>query len=111
MRMNRKILSDQDEQEDTVRSRPISIKNKVKINVKFSLELATKAQRRSRGIALLFKPGARWGWVVNATPLPLDSRKRPGTHCTGGWVSPRDDLDGCGKSRPPLGSIPGHSSP
>jgi hypothetical protein len=29
------------------------------------------------------------GWVVNATPRPLYPRERPGTHCTGGWVSPR----------------------
>jgi hypothetical protein len=30
-----------------------------------------KAQRGSRGISLLFDLGARWGWVVNATPRPL----------------------------------------
>jgi len=29
--------------------------------------------------------------------------KRPGTHCIGGWVGPRADLNGCGKSRPPTG--------
>jgi hypothetical protein len=38
-------------------------------------------------------------------------RERPGTHCTGCWVSPRAGLDGCGKSRPHLDSIPGPSSP
>jgi len=38
--------------------------------------------------------------MVNATPLPLYPRKRPGTHCIGGWVGPRAGLDGCGKSRP-----------
>jgi len=32
--------------------------------------------------------------------------KRPGTHCIGGWVGPRADLDGCGKSRPPPGFDP-----
>ena len=26
-------------------------------------------------------------------------QEKPGTHCTGGWVSPRASLDGCGKSR------------
>jgi hypothetical protein len=32
----------------------------------------------------------------------LYSRERPSTHCTGGWVGPRADLDRCGKScRPP----------
>jgi hypothetical protein len=30
--------------------------------------------------------------------LPLE---RPGTHCTGGWVGPRADLERCGKSTPP----------
>jgi hypothetical protein len=40
-------------------------------------------------IALLFlNPGARWGWVVNATPRPLYPRERPGSHCIGGWVGP-----------------------
>ena len=46
------------------------------------------------------------GWVVNATPRPLDPRERPGTHCTGGWVGHRTDLDGCGKSRPRTGFDP-----
>jgi hypothetical protein len=44
------------------------------------------------------------GWGVNATPRPLyPPGKRTGTHCTGGWVGPRTDLDGCGKSRPTPG--------
>jgi hypothetical protein len=33
-------------------------------------------------------------------PAALSSGKRPGTHCTGGWVGPRAGLDGCDKSRP-----------
>ena len=40
----------------------------------------------------------------------LSLGKRPGTHCIGGWVGPRAGLDGCGKSRPHLDSIPGLSS-
>jgi hypothetical protein len=36
---------------------------KVKVKVKFTLEQATKAQRESRGIALLFNLGAGRGWV------------------------------------------------
>src|SRR5215468_3717085 len=45
-----------------------------------------------RGIALSFHDlGARRGWVVSTTPRPLYPRKRPGTHCTGGWVGPRKD--------------------
>ena len=40
--------------------------------VKVTLEQATKAQRGSKGTALsFFNLGARWGWVVNATPRPL----------------------------------------
>ena len=74
---------------------------KKKIKVKFSLEQAMKAQRGSTGITLLFPNlGARWGWVVNATPRPLYTRERPGTPCTGGRVGPGAGLDGCRKSRP-----------
>ena len=54
--------------------------------------------------------GAIWGWVVKATPRPLYSRERSGTHFVGGWVGPRDGLDGCGKSGPHWDSIPGPSS-
>ena len=46
------------------------------------------------------------GWVVNATPRPLYPRERPGTHCIGGWVSPRAGLEGFGKSRPQPGFHP-----
>ena len=45
-----------------------------------------------------FNIGARWEWVVDAT-----HRETHGTHYTGGWVGPKTGLDGCGKSRPPLG--------
>ena len=38
------------------------------------------------------------GWVIITTPLPLSPREWSGNHCTGGWVGPRADLDGCGKS-------------
>ena len=51
-------------------------------------------------------PALRWGWVVSTTLRPLYPRERPGTHYTGGWVSPRAGLAGCGKSRPPPGSDP-----
>jgi len=37
--------------------------------------------------------------------------ERPGTHCIGGWVSPRAGLDRCGKLRPHRDSIPGPPSP
>ena len=58
-----------------------------------------------------FNLSARWGWVVNATPRPLYPRERPGTHCIGGWVGPRADLDGYGKSRPPPGIDPRNVQP
>jgi hypothetical protein len=70
-----------------------------------------KTHSWSRSIAVLFPYlGARRGWVVNATPWPLYSQKRPGTHCIGGWVSPRVGLDGCEKSRCDRDSIPGPPS-
>ena len=31
-------------------------------------------------------------------PAALHPGKKPGTLCTGGWVSPRAGLDGCGKN-------------
>jgi hypothetical protein len=44
--------------------------------------------------------------VVNATLQPLYPREMPGTHCIGGLVGPRADLDGLGKFRPPPGFAP-----
>jgi hypothetical protein len=35
----------------------------------------------------------RWVRVVSATPRPLYSLERPGTHSIGGWVGPRAGLD------------------
>jgi hypothetical protein len=37
-------------------------------------------------------------WVVKATPRPIYPWERPGNHCIGGWVCPREGLDGCGVS-------------
>jgi len=51
------------------------------------------------------------GWVVNATPWPLDPRERPCTHCVGGWVGLRTGLDGCGKFRPQPGFDPRTDQP
>jgi hypothetical protein len=50
----------------------------------------------------------RSGWTTLPALLP---RKRADTHCTGSWVGPRAGLDGCGKSRPPLGSDPRNVQP
>ena len=66
--------------------------------MKFTLEQAMKAERGSGSITLLFlNLGARWGWVVNATPRSLYPREWPGTLCTGGWVVPRAGPDECEK--------------
>jgi hypothetical protein len=45
--------------------------------------------------------------VVNSTPRTLyRPGKRPGTHCTEGWVDLGAGLDGCGKSRTTPGFDP-----
>jgi hypothetical protein len=36
---------------------------------------------------------------VNVIPRPLYALKWPGSHCIGGWVGPRADLDKCEKYR------------
>jgi hypothetical protein len=82
------------------------------VKVKFTLEQAIKAHEGSRGIALFFNHGTKWGVGGQHHALAtLHPGKRPGTHCTGGWVGPGASLDGCGKSRPPYQDlIPGLSS-
>jgi hypothetical protein len=42
-----------------------------KVKVKSTLENATKAQRGSRGIGVLFNFGARWGLAVSSMSRPL----------------------------------------
>jgi hypothetical protein len=46
------------------------------VKVKFALQQVTKAQR---GVEVqlysFFNLGARWGWVVNVTPRPLNPRE------------------------------------
>jgi hypothetical protein len=46
-------------------------------------------------LLLILNLGTRWGWVVSITPRPrfTPGEMTPGTHCTGGWVSPRAGLD------------------
>jgi hypothetical protein len=62
----------------------------------FTLEHATKAFKGSSPIHLpLFNLGARWQWVVKVTSILLYPRERPGGHCIGGWLGPRDGLDLC----------------
>ena len=47
-------------------------------------------------------------WVCGQhhAPAALAPRKRPVTHCIGGWISHKACLDGCGKSRQPPGFDP-----
>jgi hypothetical protein len=60
---------------------------------------------------ILFNPGARWEWVVNAKSRAFyPPGKSPGTYCTGDLVGPTVGLDGCIKLRPHRDSIPGPSS-
>jgi len=87
---------------------------KVKCTLVQALRLFTgrAARRGSRGIALLFLDhGTRGVWGVSVTPRPLFTPGRSGTHCTGGWVGPRDGLDRCGNPRLYRDSIPGPYSP
>jgi hypothetical protein len=81
--------------------------------VKFTLEQAMKAQRGSRGIALLLRLNStlRRGCAVNATraaALPTGQTRYP---FFGGCVGPRGGMDGCGNPAPHRDSIPGPSSP
>ena len=78
-----------------------------KLKVKVTLQQATKNQRWSRSLAVLFlQPRCLIGLVFNPTPRPLYPWERLGTLCIGGWVGPRAGLNGWGKSRPPRGSDP-----
>ena len=68
----------------------------------FSLEQATKAHRGSRYSCTLSLTSALDGVGGQGhAPAALPPGKRPGTHCTGGWVGPRAGMDGCGKSPSP----------
>jgi hypothetical protein len=48
--------------------------------------------------------------VQRHAPAALPLGERPGTHCIGGWVVHGTGLDGCGKSRLHLDSVPVPSS-
>jgi hypothetical protein len=65
------------------------------------------AQRGSRGRITLSLTSVLDGvGGQRHAPAALPLGNRPGIHCIGGWVGPRAGLDGCGKSRPPLGFDP-----
>ena len=53
-----------------------------------------QAQSGGRGITpTICNIGARKCWVISTTLWLHYPWERPGTHCTGGWVSPRAGLD------------------
>jgi len=68
-----------------------------------------KAERGRRVRALIFNLGVRgMSGLARATLTP---EKKPGFHCTGGWVDPETGLDRCEKFPHHRDSIPGPSSP
>jgi hypothetical protein len=69
-------------------------RKKVKVHPRTSHKGPEGEERYSSNLSLtLALDGGRW-----SAPRPgrFNPRKRPGTHCTGGWVSPRAGLDRCG---------------
>jgi len=77
---------------------------KVKVNVKFTLEQATKAQRSSRSIyssTLSLRSALDGVSDQRQAPAVLHPGKRPGTHCIGGWVDPHGRSGRVRKILPP----------
>jgi len=79
----------------------------VKVKVKFTLELATMAQRGNRYSFTLSLTSALDGVDGQRhSPAALLPEKRPGTHCIGGWVDPHDRSGRVRKFSPPPGLDP-----
>jgi hypothetical protein len=90
----------------------MSLGKKVKETVKFALEQTIKSQSGSTDIALLLLTSVIDGVRgLRHAPAALPPEKRPGKHCTEGWICPRAGVDVCGKSRPNRNSIHEPSSP
>ena len=72
-----------------------------------------QAHKGDGGIAPTIRNLDAKRWLVRTKPRPLYLRqkKKPGTHCTEGWVGLEAGLEGYGKSHPHRVSIPGPSSP
>ena len=85
----------------------------VKVKVKFPLEQAIKAQRGSRGIAILFL--LTLALDGGGCPTPYRGRfiqgKRLSAHRTEGWAGLEAAVDRYGKSRPHRSSSSGESTP
>jgi hypothetical protein len=88
----------------------VTCKVKVKVTLVQTLRLCKDrtAHRGSRGITILFHDQRHQKGVrcQRHAPSALYPQKRPGTHCTGGWVGHRTGMDRYGKSRPPPGFDP-----
>jgi hypothetical protein len=79
----------------------ISTSHVLKEKVKFTPEQDMKARRGVKYSSTLSIISALDGVGGHRhAPAALPPGKRPDTHCIGGWVGPRTDLDGNGKSRP-----------
>jgi hypothetical protein len=73
----------------------------------------TPVQVQKRGGSIATTHSQSWSWkgVVSSTFRHLYPWERPSKHCTEGWMSHEERLDGHGKSRFHWDSIPGSSSP
>ena len=85
------------------------------VNVNFTPEQAMKAQRRSRWLYSFFNLGDKWGWVVNATSLPLYLPEREPVRIRqeAGWApgavwTGAENLD---PTVPPVGSRHDYTTP
>jgi len=75
----------------------------IKVEIKFTLEQATKAQTEYRRSYNLSGPWRYMGVdVQHHAAAALPPGKRSSSHCTGGWVGPRAVLYGCGNPPPPI---------
>ena len=63
---------------------------------KLTVEQVTKTRGGVKvSLYSFFNLDARWGGWSTSRPGRFTPRKRPGTHCTGGWVGPRAGVDRC----------------
>jgi hypothetical protein len=89
------------------------IQRKCTLKVKCTLKRVMVAQRVVE-VALYsstfsFTPALDGGGCQRNAPAALPQGKRPGTHCTEGWVGSRAGLVWCTIFRPNRDSIPGPS--
>ena len=84
---------------------PIHWTDSSSVKVKLTAEQGQREQYKVKLRSFFNLGTARGGW------WKLYPRERSSTHCTEGWVGPRNGPNGCGKSSPPPGdSIAGCKS-